>query len=155
MIPLLAGKALQGAVEGAGVLSFFDKPDAPGMLVAYARHTVRIGYAMGIHRVWIGHTYQSMQPIARKRTPRFKASSMFHVKHELLIVVLLIVLYPLILAVSPIAGKRALPAVVRLFVGAVDRLHLPYLLPGGLLKRLYQKTVFELYNRCFIPQLIH
>ncbi len=69
---------------------------------------------------------------------------MFHVKHELLLflgeedssglaylillVVLLIVLYPIVLAVSPIAGKRALPAVVRLFVGAVDRLHLLYLL---------------------------
>ena len=26
----------------------------------------------------------SMQPVVRKRTPRFKASSMFHVKHELL-----------------------------------------------------------------------
>ena len=64
---------------------------------------------------------------------------MFHVKHELLLflgeedssglaylillVVLLIVLYPIVLAVSPIAGKRALPAVLRLFVGAVDRLH--------------------------------
>ena len=27
--------------------------------------------------------------------------------------------------------------------------------PRRLLKRLYQKTVFELYNHCFIPQLIH
>ena len=48
------------------------------------------------------------------------------------------------------ANKREIPGIAFLLIDSPNLGN-----QSRLLKRLYQKTVFELYNHCFIPQLLH